>query len=455
MTSPAQRGIRLALGVAVGMVLADASIVVLALPEIYRDFDVSVNAVIWVLIAFNIVLAAVAVPGAFAARRFGPSRTTLAGLVVFAAGSLGCGLSGSLAPLIAARCVQAAGGAVAVTGALELLPAALGSEQRAVAVWAAAGAAGAAIGPALGGILTQLVSWQSIFLVQVPVAIAVSLPLLAWVRRHPEAAAPADRAVSRPHLAANIALALVSAALAAALFLLVLLIIEGWRRSPIAAALAVTVLPLAALATGRLAGSMGTPRERAMAGAILLAGGLAGLALLPKALIVATFVPQILVGAGLAFVLSALTHTALEGRSPQAVHGGFTLASRHLGVVAGLLVMTPIFTADLVEQRDAAEQAGTAALLDARLPALTKIDLATRIADQLTAEKGKVPVIAPAFEPLPSDPGERDSELALKSDLQDQLDRAATHAFSTSFLLAAAFGLAALIPIGLARRPEL
>ena len=450
-----ERRLTPALGVAVGLVLADASIVVLALPEIYRDFDVSVNAVIWVLIAFNIVLAAAAVPGALAARRFGPARMTLGGLIVFAAGSLACGLAGALSPLIAARCVQAAGGAVAVTGALELLPAALGSERRAVGVWAAAGAAGAAVGPAVGGILTQLVSWQSIFLVQVPIAIAVALPLVGWVRREPAATPTANRAAFKPHVAANVALALVSAALAAALFLLVLLIIEGWRRSPIAAALAVTVLPLAALATGRLASGVGTPRERAMAGAILLAGGLAGLALLPKALIVATFAPQLLVGAGLAFVLSALTHTALEGRSPQAVHGGFTLASRHLGVVAGLLVMTPIFTSDLVDQRNAAEQAGTAALLDAGLPALTKISLAQRLADQLTAEKGKVPVIDPAFEPLPSDPEERDSELALKTDLQDQLDRAATHAFSDSFLLAAAFGLAALIPIGLARRTEL
>jgi hypothetical protein len=117
--------------------------------------------------------------------------------------------------------------------------------------------------------------------------------------------------------------------------------------------------------------------------------------------------------------------------------------------------MTPIFTSYLVEQRNAAEQAGTAALLDARLPALAKIDLAQRLADRLTAERGKVPVIAPAFEPLPSDPAERDAELALKDDLQDQLDRAATHAFSDSFLLAAAFGLAALVPIGLARRTEL
>ena len=371
---------RAALSVAVGLVLADSSVVVLALPEIYRDFSVSVNAVIWVLVAFNLVLAAAAVPAALAARRLGPARVTSAGLAVFALGGLLCGVSTSLAPLIAARCLQAIGGAAAVTGALELLPYAVGSERRAATVWATAGAIGAALGPAAGGLLTELVSWQSIFLVQVPMAIAVAIPVLAVARRESTDALRRDelREMGRPHLAANLALGLVSAALAAALFLIVLLLIEGWRQSPIVAALAVSVMPLAALGARPLARAVADARARAAAGAILVAGGLAGLALLPRALIVATFPSQILVGVGLTLVLSALTETALEGRAPQAIHGGWTIAARHAGVVAGLLVLTPIFTADLVSERDAAEQAGTAALLDADLPVMTKIDLAQR-----------------------------------------------------------------------------
>ena len=195
-----------------------------------------------------------------------------------------------------------------------------------------------------------------------------------------------------------------------------------------------------------------TPARAPPPGAILVAGGLAGLGLLPRALIVATFPSQILVGAGLTLVLSALTETALEGRSPQAIHGGWTIAARHAGVVAGLLVLTPIFTADLVTERNAAEQAGTAALLDADLPATFKIGLAQRLGDQLSTERGKVPAVGPAFDQLPSDPTERAGALRLKNTLQDQLDRAATHAFSDSFLIAAAFGLAALLPIGLGRR---
>jgi MFS family permease len=444
-----------ALSVAVGLVLADSSVVILALPEIYRDFNVSVNAVIWVLVAFNLMLAVAAVPAALAARRLGPARVTSAGLAVFALGGLLCGVSTSLAPLIAARCLQAIGGAAAVTGALELLPYAVGSERRAATVWATAGAIGAALGPAAGGLLTELVSWQSIFLVQVPMAIAVAIPVLAVARRESTDAFRRDelREMGRPHLAANLALGLVSAALAAALFLIVLLLIEGWRRSPIVAALAVSVMPLAALGARPLARAVADARARAAAGAILVAGGLAGLGLLPRALIVATFPSQILVGVGLTLVLSALTESALEGKAPQAIHGGWTIAARHAGVVAGLLVLTPIFTADLINERTAAEQAGTAALLDADLPVTTKIDLAQRLAAQLS-EPGKVPAIGPAFDQLPSDPNERAAALRLKSTLQDDLDRAATHAFSNSFLIAAGFGLVALLPIGLGRRRE-
>ena len=170
--------LRAALAVAVGLVLADSSVVVLALPEIYRELDVSVSAVTWVLVAFNLVLALAAVPAARAARgASGRPGSALAGLVVFGAASLACGLAGSIGLLLAARCVQAVGGAAAVCASLELLPAVVGSERRAATVWAGAGALGAALGPGVGGLLTELISWQSIFLVQVPVAAACAAAL--------------------------------------------------------------------------------------------------------------------------------------------------------------------------------------------------------------------------------------------------------------------------------------
>lgn len=409
------------------------------------------------LISFNLVMALAAVPAALLARRVGPGRSAAVGLAVFAGAGLACGLADELSTLIVARCVQALGGAAAVTAALELLPATVGSERRAATVWATAGATGAALGPALGGLLTELVSWQSIFLLQVPVALAAAVPILA-VARHEAATGIIEaevRRTGRPHLWANLALAMVSAAIAAALFLLVLLLIEGWRLNPIEAALVVSVMPLAAILSGRLTDLVPDARSRAAAGAILVSGGLAGLAFLPKATIALTIPPQVLVGIGLALVLSALTETALGGRAPQAIHGGWTISSRHAGVCIGLLVLTPIFTADIDQQRHDAIDAGTAVILDSPVNPLLKLDLAEKVSRRLEEERGKVPTIEPAFEPKPSDPVERAEVEQLQGELQDQLDRGATHAFSTSFILAALLGLIALFPIALSRRVDL
>ncbi len=452
--APRSRRLAIALAVAVGTVLADGSIVVLALPDIYRELDVSVSAVTWVLVAFNLVLALAAVPAAMLARRVGAARVAFAGLIVFGAASLVCGVAGSIELLLAARCVQAIGGAGAVCASLELLPSVTGSERSAASMWAAAGAIGAAIGPGAGGLLTELVSWESIFLLQVPIALLCAAALAGAVRA--ESATETLRAerlpAGRPHLAANAALALISAALAAALFLVVLLLIEGWRLTPIAAAAAVTAMPISAIAAAPLAARVPEVGARAASGVILIAGGLAGLGLLPDASIALTLPPQVLVGVGLALTLSALTEAALEGRSPQAIHGGWTITSRHAGVVAGLLVLTPVFTADLETQRAQAEQSGIAALLDSGVDPSSKLDLANRIAEQIAAEGDKVPNVRPAFEPLPTDTDERAEVVALRDSIVDEVERAATHAFSASFLISAAFALAALIPIGLARR---
>lgn len=457
MVSEVQRPRVAALALAVGIVLADSSIVVLALPEIYRELDTSVAGATWVLISFNLVLALAAVPAAHLARRVGPGVTAAVGLAIFAGAGFACGVAEDLSTLLVARCVQALGGAAAVTAALELLPATVGSEKRAATIWASAGATGAALGPAAGGLLTELVSWQSIFLIQVPIALAAAVPILS-VAKHEMATRVIEtelRPPGRPHLAANLALAMVSAAIAAALFLLVLLLIEGWRLTPIGAAIVVSVMPVAALLGSRLDPLVPSAKARAAAGAILVSGGLAGLALLPQAEVVLTLPPQVLIGIGLALVLSALTETALGGRAPQAIHGGWTISARHAGVVVGLLALTPIFTADIAQQREDAIDAGTAVLLDSKVTPLLKLELAGKISDQLDDEKGKVPTIGPAFKPLPADPEQRAQVETLRGELQDQLDRGATHAFSPSFGLAALLGLLALIPIGLSRRVDL
>jgi predicted MFS family arabinose efflux permease len=447
-----------ALALAVGVVLADSSIVVLALPDIYRDLNVSVFGVTWVLVSFNLVMALAAVPAAHIARRVGPGRATAVGLAIFAGAGLACGLSDQLSTLIIARSVQALGGAVAVTAALELLPMAVGSEKRATAVWAAAGATGAALGPAIGGVLTQLVSWQSIFLIQVPVALAAAVPILTVARDEMSTRVIEGELlpkVGRPHLWANVALAMVSAAIAGALFLLVLLLIEGWRLSPVGAAIVVSVMPLASFVGARVSGWVSDARARAAAGAILLAGGLGGLALLPSAEVALTVPPQILIGIGLSLVLSALTETALAGRAPQAIHGGWTISARHAGVVIGLLALTPVFTHDIAVQQKQAINSGTAVILDSPIRPVVKLGLAKKISEHLDAEDGKVPNLGHVFDPLPESEPERSEVVELREEMQNQLDRVATHAFSPSFGIAALIGLFSLVPIGLAKRVDL
>jgi predicted MFS family arabinose efflux permease len=440
-------------------VLADASVVILALPAIYREYHAAVADVAWVVTAFNLALALAAVPAARLATRRPAGRVCAGGLVLFACASASCALAPSLPFLVGARAVQGIGGAAAVCAALELLPelasasagARLGSdpkragERRAVHVWAAAGVAGAALGPAIGGLLTQLISWQSIFVAQVPLAL---IPAIVVFGR---GTVVAGARPGRPHIAANVALGLLSSGLAAVLFLLVLLLVEGWRMPPIAAALAVTAMPAAALMAGPFERRVAGPRTRAAAGTLLGAGGVAGLGLLPGAGWAWTLAPQLLVGAGLALSLGALTEAALAGRSPAAIHGGWTIASRHAGVVLGLVLLTPVFVGDLDRQRERATQKGAELVLDARVDALTKIDLAQRIASDIRRNPGRLPDINRSFAAVPASERERPQLRVLEGRLNDQLDRAATSSFERSFLFAAGLAGLALIPIALTR----
>lgn len=434
------------LGLAIGLALADSSVVTLALPDVLGQFDVGITTVSWVLTSYNLALALVAVPAAYLARRRARA-VFAAGVLVFASASLACGLAPSFEVLVGARCVQAAGGALIVTAALDLLSVTTGSEARAARTWVAAGVLGAALGPAAGGILTQALGWESIFLAQVPLALVTLLAVRSVSAR------PLPAPAGRPNLTANAALLLLSGGLVAALFLIVLLLVEGWGMEPAAAGVVVTVMPLAAIATARLVpGSIGIG-SRTASGIVLVAGGLAALAFLPRAGWGWTIPPQLLVGAGLGLSLAALTERAVAGRAEQVVHGGWTLAARHAGVVVGLLLLAPLLTTALDRSQDEAVRAGAAEVLDSRIAPLDKLRLAQHVLDEVdrAKESGELPRVAVVFEDLPSSEEYR----ALLAALQDQLDRAVTNAFSDPFLLAAALALAALVPAALGRWEQL
>ena len=154
--------------------------------------------------------------------------------------------------------------------------------------------------------------------------------------------------------------------------------------------------------------------------------------------------PQIAIGAGLALAISALTATALAGRSPLGIHGGWTIAARHAGICIGLLILTPIFTNQLDTQAAAAEASATKLVLESSLSISDKIDLGGRLADLVgTAPVTKPPNLDSAFKPLGNSPEVRQ----LHASVTDQIERAVTRAFSLPFALAAVMALLALVPL--------
>lgn len=437
-----RRAVAPLLAITVALVLADSAVVTLALPDILLALDATVTEVAWVLISFNLVLGVAAVPAAVWFGRAQPRVFTALGIVAFAGASAWCAAAGSIEVLIVARCVQAVGGALALVGCLELLVAIRG-ERRGVAAWVTAGVIGTAAGPVAGGLLTEAISWEAIFVVQVPFA-ALAVPAALAIRALPEE--PPDR--HRPAIRPNLTLALLSAALTAALFLLVLLLVEGWGRSPAAAAITVSVVPLAALAAAPLARLLRATHEvEVAAGCLLIAGGLVGLAIPPSAHLGWTVAPQALVGLGLGLTIDRLTAQAMELRLPRVRHAGWTIGARHLGVVVGLAILTPVFTADLMDAQEPAQEAITSLVLDAPLPAQDKIAIARALGDELVSQQEQVPDLHRAFDDLTVAPEDQAALDQLERDLQEQVESAATWAFRDSFLIGAGLALLALLTV--------
>jgi EmrB/QacA subfamily drug resistance transporter len=159
---------------AVFMASLDLFIVNIAFPDIQRDFGGAGDASLsWVLNAYAIVFAALLVPAGRLADRIGRKRVFLAGVAVFCLASAVCAVAPSVGVLVAARALQAIGGAALMPTSLALLLAEFPAERRAgaVAAWAAVGGVAAAAGPPIGGLLVGA-SWHWIFIVNLPVGLA-------------------------------------------------------------------------------------------------------------------------------------------------------------------------------------------------------------------------------------------------------------------------------------------
>jgi EmrB/QacA subfamily drug resistance transporter len=300
------------------MTMLDASIVNIAIPELQRQLDADVPTATWVINAYNLAFAVLLVPMGRLADQFGRRRMFVAGMIVFTIASALCAASPTVSLLIAARAIQGAGAGMLAPLGFAMAVLVFPPARRGFALTLIAGAAllANASGPLLGGTLIELIGWQAIFVVNVPVGIVVivlarrwwpettnpaaagqrvdwlgmallggavcclvltlnqgnragwgSLDMLwlaqltlllgagFWASQRFRAAPmiPHDLAANRRFRDANIAMLLFGAGFIGALLMLSLVFVDLWGYSPIEAGLALTPVPLAGFATWPIA----------------------------------------------------------------------------------------------------------------------------------------------------------------------------------------------------------
>lgn len=175
------------------MVVLDTTVVTVALPSIQSALGFSAASLVWVVNAYMLSFGGCLLLGGRLGDYYGPRRVFLLGLAAFTAASLACGLAQTKVALVAARTVQGLGGAVVTAAALSLIMHLFtqGAERaRAIGIYGFVSAAGGSLGEVLGGVLTDLFGWPSIFLINLPIGIAVYAACRSLIARDEPAARP-------------------------------------------------------------------------------------------------------------------------------------------------------------------------------------------------------------------------------------------------------------------------
>jgi EmrB/QacA subfamily drug resistance transporter len=222
------------------MIMLDNTVVNVALPSIQRDLDASISGLEWTINGYTLSFAVLLATGGRLGDIFGRRRMFIVGVVIFAVSSATAGLAQNSTDLVLSRVVQGVGAALMMPATLSIVTHAFPPEERgkAMGTWAGVSALALAVGPVLGGLLTEHVSWRAIFYLNIPVAVGAVAAALFAVRES------RDTSVGKEVDFAGVAV------LTASLTALILALVEGnawgWGSTEIVALLAGSAVGLAA-----------------------------------------------------------------------------------------------------------------------------------------------------------------------------------------------------------------
>ncbi|HXC82472.1 MAG TPA: MFS transporter [Trebonia sp.] len=338
MTARARWWALTAVSLATLMTYLDNNVINVAIPTIQHSLHLSVSGLEWIVSSYLLVLAGLLLAGGRVADIYGRRRVFLAGLVIFTLSSLAAGLAGSGGFLIGARAVQGLGGALLMPAALAIITHVFTDVRErtmAIGVWGAVSALGLALGPVIGGVISQHVHWGWIFLINVPlgaITFAIAAPSVPESRAEGQ-----SRRLDIPGLVIS----------ALALFALTYALIEGpdsgWTSPRIVASFAVAALAGAVFLAVEARGQqpmvpLGIFRNRAFSGGIVTMM-IWGFGILGIYFFTSLYLQRILgfspTKAGLAFVPMALTIAVAATLAPRVT----ALIGGHRTVSFGLLLM--------------------------------------------------------------------------------------------------------------------